>query len=333
MTSQFSVPHSLSFVIPVFSGEGCLDAVVSEILELDKAEATPGGLPFKVREVILVHDGGSIASASTMRRLAALSPLVYLKWLTTNFGQHPATIAGMSSTSSDWVITLDEDGQFNPADVPTLLDAAIQFKSPLVYGVSNSAPPHSKLRNFASSLTKRFVAKILVGRGMADFSSFRLILGDVARGVAAYAGPGTYLDVALHWTANSHQTVQVRFRHVADRQSTYSHRKLLGHFWRLVLSSGTKPLRFVSYIGITAAGGGFILAVLVVLRRILYGFPIGFASVFVALLLLGGLLLVSIGVIAEYIGLIARSTVGRPLYISQSDPGQGPLSRQSFSSE
>jgi hypothetical protein len=103
----------------------------------------------------------------------------------------------------------------------------------------------------------------------------------------------------------------------------------MSHFWRLVLSSGTRPLRFVSYAGLVAAMLGVILAALVTARRILYGFPVGFTSVFVTLLIIGGIMLVALGVVAEYIGLIARSSIGRPLYLAQTDPQESPLFRDS----
>jgi glycosyltransferase involved in cell wall biosynthesis len=321
--------HSIAVVVPVYAGEHTLEALVEEISVFLETSTTPRGIRFRVSEVVLVHDHGRDYSAKVMRSLATKFSVVRVVWLSRNFGQHPATIAGISASGADWIVTIDEDGQFNPLDIPRLLDTAIAEKVPLVYGTARTAPPHSRIRNLASAFVKRVLAKLLIGSDVAEFSSFRLVLGELGRSVAAYAGSGVYLDVALHWMIGEHRVVRVDFRREGREHSGYSVRSLMSHFWRLVLSSGTRPLRFVSYAGLVAAMLGVILAALVTARRILYGFPVGFTSVFVTLLIIGGIMLVALGVVAEYIGLIARSSIGRPLYLAQTDPQESPLFRDS----
>jgi undecaprenyl-phosphate 4-deoxy-4-formamido-L-arabinose transferase len=93
-----------------------------------------------VAEVVLVHDGAIDDSHVVMESLAARYPFVTLVWLSRNFGQHPATLAGMATTSADWVATLDEDGQQNPADLGSLFDAAFETGAPLVYGQALNQP-------------------------------------------------------------------------------------------------------------------------------------------------------------------------------------------------
>ncbi len=91
----------------------------------DPSGTTPGGLPFRVAEVLLVNDCGPDDSAGVMRRLEREHPWVRTIWLSRNFGQHAATLAGMASSGGDWIVTMDEDGQHDPADIPTLLDVAM----------------------------------------------------------------------------------------------------------------------------------------------------------------------------------------------------------------
>lgn len=293
---------------------------MAEILALETTTKNLHRPKFRVGEIILVHDGGTEPCAETARELARSSDLVRVVWLSRNFGQHAATIAGFASTTSDWVVTLDEDGQFNPADCRALLFTALERRVPLVYGTPENRPPHTLMRNLLSRLTKKVASRLLIDRRFTDFSSFRLILGEIARGVSAYAGQGIYLDVALHWSISDFATVPVIYRAQAHRTSSYSRRQLLSHFWRLVISSGTRPLRLASIVGVLAASLGVGLAILIVMRRLLYGFPVGFTSVFVLLLLIGGAILISLGIVAEYIGVLVRSVVGRPLYLTQSDP-------------
>jgi polyisoprenyl-phosphate glycosyltransferase len=320
-------PHSIAVVIPVYRGEETLNELVSEILPLCQVQRTPEKHAYVVKEIVLVHDHGPDGSEDVIRTLAANFEVIRPVWLSRNFGQHPATIAGIAATGSDWVVTLDEDGQFNPADIPLLLDVAMNAKAPLVYGAASSSPPHSGFRNLASLLTKRVLGKLLIGSEMAEFTSFRLLLGEIGRSVAAYAGSGVYLDVALGWMVSNHRVVKVKFRSERRTQSGYTTRTLLSHFWRLVLSSGTRPLRIVSYAGVFAAIAGVVLSVLVIVRRFMYGFPVGFTSVFVLLLIIGGIMLIALGIVAEYVGLIVRTSIGRPLYLAQADPRSGPLNR------
>jgi undecaprenyl-phosphate 4-deoxy-4-formamido-L-arabinose transferase len=95
----------------------------------------------------------------------------------------------------------------------------------------------------------------------------------------------------------------------------------------MIITGGTRPLRIISLTGLVSAFFGLILAAAVVFRRFAYGYPAGFASVFVILLILSGLTLVAIGVLAEYVGAVSRVSQGRPLYATWSDPANGPLRR------
>src|SRR5947207_15436251 len=106
--------HEVSLVVPVYQGEKTLRALVEEIAPLTSPQTTAQGRRFRVAELLLVHDGGVDDSASVMKQLAADHAFVRPLWLSRNFGQHPATLAGMASTVSTWVATLDEDGQQNP---------------------------------------------------------------------------------------------------------------------------------------------------------------------------------------------------------------------------
>ena len=99
---------------------------------------------------------------------------------------------------------------------------------------------------------KVVVERLTKGAQASDFNSYRLILGEVARSVAAYAGPGIYLDVAISWVARRSVTCPMPMRDEGARPSGYDARRLLSHFWRLVLSSGTRPLRWVSALGAAA---------------------------------------------------------------------------------
>ena len=118
-------PHLVSVVVPVYRGERTLQAVVEEILDLTTTFTTPAGHTARVSEILLVHDNGPDASAQVMRMLADKYDVVRPVWLSRNFGQHAATLAGMASSGGDWIVTLDEDGQYDPAYFGPMLDVAM----------------------------------------------------------------------------------------------------------------------------------------------------------------------------------------------------------------
>lgn len=325
-TKNFQRCQTISVVIPVFTGEATLKGVVDELINTFDRRA--GEFESKLEEIVLVHDGGQDRSDDVMRRLSNEYPIVRNVWLARNYGQHPATLAGMSCSRGDWVVTMDEDGQHNPKDIFALLERALHLRVDLVYAKPRKIPAHGFVRNLASRLTKRAVLPLLLGRRVQYFSSFRLILGETARSLAAYASNDVYLDVALSWVCQQAESVLVDFRNEGRAESGYSFKALNSHLLRLILSSGTRPLRLASLVGVTAFILGLMFAVVVVFRKVLFGFEVvGWASLFSLVLVIGGLILLVLGVIAEYVGLLVRSATGRPLYVIANDREAGPLSR------
>lgn len=320
--------HTVSVVIPVYGGEQTLAGVVAEIAPLTAGTTSPGGRGLRVEEVILVHDCGPDRSDEVIRALAAEHDWVRPVWLSRNFGQHAATLAGASASGGEWVVTLDEDGQHDPAAIGVLLDAALDEQADLVYARPSNPPPHGALRNLASRAAKRLVSTMARGARAADFNSYRLVLGEMARSVAAYAGPGIYLDVAISWVARGVTTAPVAMRDEGDRPSGYDARRLVSHFWRLVLSSGTTPLRWVSLTGAVAIVlAPLIAAVLVAGRATGRWEAPGWTSTMVLLMAATGAILFALGVIAEYVGMAVNMAMGKPLYLPVRDRLDGPFGR------
>jgi polyisoprenyl-phosphate glycosyltransferase len=326
--------HTLSVVVPVYQGQRTLPALVKEIAHLTSVSTTDGGHDFRITEVVLVYDHGPDDSAETIRQLAREYSFVRPVWLSRNFGQHAATLAGMASAGGDWIVTMDEDGQHSPADIPYFLDTALREQATVVYAEPTNVAPHGWFRNSASKATKWVFSRLLSNGGSTSFQSFRLVLGEVGRSVAAYAGPGVFLDVAMMWVTDRTASVPVALRSEGDRQSGYSLGRLLSHFWHMVLTSGTRPLRFVSFLGATMASVGFLTAIVVVVARITSGVSVqGWASVMAAILLGFGAMLFALGIIAEYVGVSVNMAMGKPLYLVMTDPAQGPLGRDRRASQ
>jgi hypothetical protein len=186
------------------------------------------------------------------------------------------------------------------------------------------------LRNGGSRVAKAMSAVLLPGGNLALAQSYRMVLGEIGRSVAAYAGSGVYLDVALGWVTGPASVCPVQLRHEGSRPSGYSLGQLFSHFWNLVISSGTRPLRLVSALGGLFVSLGLIYSIyLIVVRFTSHSIPQGWTSTMVVVLVSTGAILFSLGIIAEYVGVAVNMAMGKPLYLIIGDPEDGPLGDQS----
>lgn len=321
-------PHRISVVIPVYQGERTLRAVIDEIRPLVTSFVTEAGHLARVEEVVLAYDHGPDRSDQTLRELAGEEAWIKPVWLSRNFGQHAATLAGIASSGGEWIVTIDEDGQHDPSLIGRMLDTALNDRADVVYAEPTNIPPHGFVRNAASRTSKRILETVFGGGRASQFNSFRLMLGEVARSVAAYAGTGVYLDVALGWVAARIVTCPVELREEGDRRSGYSYRRLMGHFLRMILTSGTRGLRLVTATGLLFFIGGIIYALVLVIMRFASGdIPEGWTSQMVLSALGTGVILMSLGIVAEYVGVAVNMAMGKPAYLIVRDPDTGPLGR------
>jgi undecaprenyl-phosphate 4-deoxy-4-formamido-L-arabinose transferase len=314
--------YTISVVVPVYQGERTLAAVVAELEPYTRGARTPDGVDFRIAEVILVHDNGPDHSDVVMRTLAVQYPFVSILWLSRNFGQHAATIAGMAASKGRWILTMDEDGQHDPASIGAFLDTAIRERAGVVYAKFVNERPHGLFRATASKSSKRMLGAAFSLPDASQFQSYRLVRGDMGRKLASFAATGVYLDVALSWVTNRVATSPTRLRTPDGRVSGYSLPALFAYFWRMVLTSGTAGLRAVSVLGGVIAVIGVIIAIYVIASPNVGQDPetAGWASLMVAILLCSGAILVSLGVIAEYIGVSLNVSMGRPLYLVVDNP-------------
>ena len=311
----------ISIVIPVYRGESTLPVIMEEIAALAVERATPGGHRAIVSEVLLAHDCGPDRSDKTLEAMAALYPFVKPVWLTRNYGQHAATMAGMASATGDWVVTLDEDGQQDPADILLMLDTAIDRSLQLVYAEPINPPPHGWLRNLFSRTAKSISTRVLGNKAIGRFNSFRMVDGEIARTLAAYCGNGVYLDVGLFWITARIGHCKVRLRNELDRPSSYSYFKLFGHFWNLILTTGTRPLRLITLVGFFSMLLAMAIAAFALYGRLVGNVPIqGWASLVVVVSFFSGTVLAALGVISEYLAVTMGIVMGKPLYVVSSKP-------------
>ena len=320
--------NRVSIVIPVYRGERSLPTLIDEIAPLTREGRTRGGYRFVVSEVLLVHDCGPDRSDLALEALSSQYSFVRPVWLSRNYGQHAATLAGMASATGNWVATIDEDGQQDPADIGCMLDVALRESLQLVYAQPMNPPPHGLIRNAASRAVKAITTRLLGDRKIGRFNSFRLVDGEIARTLAAYCGNGVYLDVGLFWITGRIGHAPVKLRSEMGRSSGYSFIKLLGHFWNLILTTGTRPLRLI-----TVMGFGSVVLAAIIAGYALYGklsgdIPIqGWASLLIVVAFFSGCILTALGVIAEYLAVTMSIVMGKPLYVVGTKPTRPPAQR------
>ncbi len=311
----------VSIVIPVYQGASTLPTLVEEIAPLTRQQTTPGAKSFIVCEVLLIHDCGPDRSDTTIESICAQYPFAKAVWLSRNYGQHAATLAGMASATGDWVITMDEDGQQNPADIGPMLDYALDSSLQLVYANPVNAAPHGWLRNALSQAAKAISTQLLGNSAIGRFNSFRLVDGEIARTLAAYCGNGVYLDVGLFWVSGRIGHCPVHVRNELNRPSGYSYFKLLGHFWNLILTTGTRPLRLITIMGFFSMILAIVISAYAVYGKIFGQVPVqGWASMLIVVSFFSGSILTALGVIAEYLAVTMGIVMGKPLYVVSTKP-------------
>jgi len=314
-------PTRVSLVIPVYRGETTLPILIEEVEKFTNEQVSLNGNKFVICEVLLVHDCGPDRSDRVIEELVARYPFVRAVWLSRNYGQHAATLAGMASATGDWVATIDEDGQQNPGDIGGMLDTALSQSLQLVYAQPGNRPPHGWLRNTLSWSAKAFISKLLGNNKIGQFNSFRLVDGEIARTLAAYCGNGVYLDMGLYWITGriGHRKVQLRME--MDRPSAYSYRKLFGHFWNLIFTTGTRPLRLITLMGFVSVLLAVAIAMYALIGKLHGDVPVqGWASLLIIVAFFSGCILTALGVIAEYLVVTMGIVMGKPLYVVTSKP-------------
>lgn len=309
----------VSLVVPVYSGAPYLPDLVKSICEVRDAWIS-GSAPLHLVEVVFVDDDAIDQSAALLDQLAASYSWVRVLHLSRNFGQHPATIAGVLHTCGDWVVTLDEDLQHPPEYIAAMLQVAVSGQLDIVYAHAIDGVHESILRDLGSRLMKTFTGFFAGDMGVLKFSSFRVIRGAIARSASSVCGHETYFDVALSWFSRRVGTLPLQIkdrRFIEGKKSGYSLRKLLSHARRLVLSSRVKALRIGGYFGILAMLVGFSFAGYVATMEFFYPGVFGargWSSLMVSSMVFGGMTLSLLSAALEYLSILVLRAQGKPTF-------------------
>ena len=305
MSSSDTINKSLDYsvIVPVYNSEASLEELVAGIREVF------GNLN-KSFEIILVDDHSSDRSWEVIRAIKAMHPgLVRGIALSKNFGQHNATFCGMSFASGAFIITIDDDLQTPPAEIPRLIGAMEESGSDLVYGIYRRKS-HSALRN-AGSRSLKSTSKALHD-GPGDGSSFRLIKASLVNKILHHQQHFLFLDEIFHWYTDEVSFAAVIHLQRKYKQSGYSFARLVKLFANLVLYYTMLPLKFLVYGGFFISLLTFIYGLFFIFKKIVYDVPLGYTSLIVAILFSTSIILFSLGVLGEYLSRIYQIQNRKP---------------------
>jgi len=297
----------VSVVIPVYNGSATITELVERLLVVFRNIN-------RSCEILLVNDGSQDASWNTINALAAGHSEVRGLNLMRNFGQHNALLAGIRQARGDAVVTMDDDLQNPPEEVPKLLDELEQGHA-VVYGVPEGGR-HGLFRDFASVAAK-FALRVGLGYDHASHTSaFRAFRTELRNAFADFGAKYVSIDVLLTWATTDFSWVAVQHEERSAGRSGYTLRKLLSHTINMVTSFSSLPLRIASIIGFvfTVFGIGVLLYSLILF--ILHGQAVpGFTFIASIIAIFSGVQLFSLGIIGEYIGRIHQRALDQPSYV------------------
>ncbi|HEX2122401.1 MAG TPA: glycosyltransferase family 2 protein [Thermoanaerobaculia bacterium] len=295
----------VSIVVPVYNSPDI-------VALLDRIDAAFRGRAERY-EVILVDDGSPDPRLwPRIEQLARDRNHVRVVQLSRNFGQQAATLCGLQEARGSYVVTMDDDLQHDPADIPLLLAHADRD---IVIGQLVAKQHHLARR--AVSRVKNVFDRLVIGtpKGL-QLSSFRLLSRTVVDGVLAMRTARPFLPALMFHVSKDAAGVLVTHSRRASGRSGYTVSRLLGVFSNLVISNSSILLRAGAYAGFTLAFLSFVLAGVVIYRKLAHGVAVqGWTSLFAAILLIGGLLLIGLGIIGEYLIRIIESGEAKPPYI------------------
>jgi undecaprenyl-phosphate 4-deoxy-4-formamido-L-arabinose transferase len=306
---------TVSVVVPVFNSEQTLGLLVSR-LEAVLSEQTDKF------EVILVNDASRDGSWNVARRLAHEKPFVRALSLMRNYGQHNALLAGIRRAQGEIIVTLDDDLQNPPEEIPKLL-AQIERGFDVVYGVPENEQ-HGFLRDIASVVTKLTLQNAMGAETARNISAFRAFRTELREGFRDYRGSYVSMDVLLTWGTTGFTSLTVRHEPRRAGMSNYTLRKLVIHALNMMTGFSTMPLQFASLVGFAFTLVGLLVFVYVVGRFFISGGSVpGFPFLASIIAMFSGAQLFALGIIGEYLARVHFRMMDKPSYAVREDTGAG----------
>lgn len=312
----------LSVVVPVFNE----DEAIAEFHR--RACETLARLPFG-SEILYVNDGSRDRTAQIIRGYVEQSDNVALIDLSRNFGKEAAMTAGLDHARGDLVVVIDADLQDPPELIPELIHALLSGDHDVVYAQRASRSGETFLKRASAHLFYRVIGRLTGFDIPSDTGDFRVMNRRAVDALRRLREHHRFMKGLFAW---------IGFRQAAlryDRDSRFAGKSKF-NYWRLwnfslegITSFTTAPLKVASYVGLITSVSAALYGFVIIARTLLFGNPVaGYPSLLVVVLFLGGLQLLTLGVIGEYLGRIFNEAKQRPLYfVREFIPARNPTAR------
>ncbi len=311
----------LSFVIPCYCSSKTLPAVVDEIIKVVSKRKE------YVYQIILVNDYSKDDTFNVIKNLCAKNNKITGINLTRNFGQHAALMAGFTQANGDIIVSLDDDGQTPVNEVFKLIDK-LNNGYDVVYGRYDQKK-HNIFRNMGTSINK-VMSQVLAGQPKnIGTSSFFTAKNFVIKEILRYQNSYPYIAGLFFRTTQNVTDVTVKHRARIEGKSNYTFSKMLKLWLNGFTAFSVKPLRVASIMGSICAFLGFIFVAQIIINKFLNpSVQIGYTSIMAAILFIGGMIMLMLGLIGEYVGRIYISINNNPQYVIKEIIGVRSLNKK-----
>jgi undecaprenyl-phosphate 4-deoxy-4-formamido-L-arabinose transferase len=306
-----SAARGISVVIPVYNSELILPELARR-LESVLNQITPD------YEVVFVDDSSPDRSRNVISELALQYPKVRAVSLMRNYGQHNALLCGIRVARHGVIVTMDDDLQHPPEEIPKLL-AELARGYDVVYGTPEREQ-HGLGRDLASMITKLALQNVMGAEIARQVSAFRIFRVEVARAFGHYEGPFVSIDVLLTWGTNRFHATPVQHDIRKQGSSGYTFRRLITHAMNMMTGFSTLPLQMASVVGFAFTFLGFCVLVYVLVRFFISGDPVpGFPFLASIVAVFSGAQLFALGIIGEYLARMHFRSMQKPPYVVRTD--------------
>lgn len=302
---------NLSIVVPVYKGETLIEPLVIQLSETLPAFT-------KNYEIILVDDGSPDQSWALIESLTHKYKWVRGIRMMRNYGQHNATLCGVRAARYEVTVTMDQDLQHPPQEIPLLL-AKLEEGYDVVYGAPRKLP-QALWRNMMTAGIKWILAKVIGLPSIHNVSAFRAFRTNLRQAFANFQSPSLILDVLLSWGTTRFTSVQVN---IAQAERTnYNFVMLIRAAMLILIGYSTLPLRFASWIGFAMTLFGLSVFIYILILYFTAGSLPGFPFLASIIALLSGAQLFTLGIFGEYLARMFDRSMDRPPYVVQETVGQ-----------
>lgn len=296
-----------SVIVPVYESQESLNQIA---LKLDLLFKTK--LEGKKFELIFVNDSPlNKKTCQTLSKLCIAYDFIKIIEFTQNFGQQSALLCGISESKGDFIITMDDDMQHDPCDIPKLIDK----QNHDIVVASFAKKKHSYFKRVTSSI-KGYCDYLILGKPRhIQLTSFRLFNRVIADNIIKIKTSYPFIPALLFLVSKDVVNVKLTHHTRFEGKSNYTLRKMVGLFANLLINNSSLLLKWIGHIGLFSALISMIYSFIIIYKALFYGLALqGWTSIMVAILFFGGMMMFTFGILGEYLVRIIHTSENRPHY-------------------